>query len=145
MEYVVLWVLCAVFSAAIASSKGRSVLAWFLIGLICGPFGLLVFAFPKIDDYQGSIRDLAISSNLSAYGIAKAKNMSKSAVEAELIRLMHNHDITQEECEVIIERKMTQAELFKPDNPKPDTKKCLYCAEDIKKDAVVCRYCGRDI
>lgn len=26
-----------------------------------------------------------------------------------------------------------------------DTRRCPFCAEDVKREAIVCRYCGRDI
>jgi hypothetical protein len=50
MEIVILWLLFAIFSAVLASYKNRSALAWFFIGLVCGPFGLLVGAFPKLQE-----------------------------------------------------------------------------------------------
>ena len=40
------WLLCAVFSAVLARSKGRSG-AWFFVGLLFGPFGLLVGLMPE--------------------------------------------------------------------------------------------------
>ena len=42
MFYLFLWILFAVFSAMIASSKGRSAGNWFIVGFLFGPFGLLV-------------------------------------------------------------------------------------------------------
>jgi hypothetical protein len=47
MEIVVIWFLFAIFSAVIASSKGRSG-AWFFVGLFFGPFGLLVAVLPSL-------------------------------------------------------------------------------------------------
>jgi hypothetical protein len=49
VEYVILWILCAIFSAVMASSKNRSPEGWFLIGLFFGPFGLLVALMPKVE------------------------------------------------------------------------------------------------
>ncbi|WP_374514716.1 hypothetical protein [Niveibacterium sp.] len=42
MELLALALLFAVFSAVIASNKGRSAAAWFFVGLLFGPFGLIV-------------------------------------------------------------------------------------------------------
>jgi hypothetical protein len=45
--FVVVWVLCAGFSALIANSKGRSVGGFALAGLILGVAGLLWAAFAR--------------------------------------------------------------------------------------------------
>lgn len=47
MEILLLWVLFAVFSGVIADSKRRNVIAWALIGLFFGPFGLIVGLLPS--------------------------------------------------------------------------------------------------
>ena len=39
MEYIIIWIVCGIGAAAIASSKGRSAGAWFLGGLLLGPYG----------------------------------------------------------------------------------------------------------
>ena len=49
MEIVIIWLLFAVFSALLASGKNRSGVGWFFVGLLFGPFGLLVVFFPKIE------------------------------------------------------------------------------------------------
>lgn len=48
MEYVWLWLMFAIASAAIASSKGRSGFGWFIIGCLIGPFALMVAAMPTL-------------------------------------------------------------------------------------------------
>ena len=44
--FAVMWLLFAVFSSIGAAQKGRTSLGWFMVGLLFGPFGLLVYAMP---------------------------------------------------------------------------------------------------
>lgn len=44
MEFLVIWLICAVAAAAIASSKGRSGFGWFILGCISGIFAVIVVA-----------------------------------------------------------------------------------------------------
>lgn len=41
MGAFIFWVLCGIAAATVASSKGRSAVGWFFLGLILGPFGLI--------------------------------------------------------------------------------------------------------
>jgi hypothetical protein len=45
---IVFWLICAIFSAMLASHKNRSAFGWFFVGLFLGPFGLLVALFPNL-------------------------------------------------------------------------------------------------
>ena len=51
--FIVIWLVfflvCAAFAAALARARGRSALGWFLLGVIFGPFSLLVGFFPVKD------------------------------------------------------------------------------------------------
>lgn len=49
MEIVVILMLFGIAAALIASAKGRSALGWFVLGVLFGPFGLLVAVFPKVE------------------------------------------------------------------------------------------------
>ncbi len=46
------FLLCGVFSAMLAGSKGRSALGWFVAGVLFGPFGLLVGLMPVLERKQ---------------------------------------------------------------------------------------------
>lgn len=46
---VILWILCGVAAAFVASAKGRSGFGWFLLGLLFGPIALLAAAVTSPD------------------------------------------------------------------------------------------------
>lgn len=47
MLVIIIWLLCAIGCAMIASSKGKNVGLWFFIGLLFGIFGLIAAALSK--------------------------------------------------------------------------------------------------
>lgn len=46
--YGVVWFFCAIMSAIIAATKGRSSMGWFFLGLIIGPVSLAVALLPTM-------------------------------------------------------------------------------------------------
>lgn len=50
MLWFLAWILFAIFSAILAANKNRNAAGWFFVGLLFGPFGLLVAFFPAIED-----------------------------------------------------------------------------------------------
>lgn len=51
MEFAIplIWILFGAFSAVIASSRNRSAIGWFFVGVLAGPFGLLVAVLPRLE------------------------------------------------------------------------------------------------
>lgn len=43
------WFCFAAISAVMASTKNRSAVGWFLLGLLLGPFAFIVAAFPRLE------------------------------------------------------------------------------------------------
>jgi hypothetical protein len=42
MEFAVfIWIICGVIAGAIASGNGRSFAAWFFLGILFGPLGVI--------------------------------------------------------------------------------------------------------
>ncbi len=42
MEILLLWLLCGIASAVVATNKGRSGCGWFALGVLLGPFGFIL-------------------------------------------------------------------------------------------------------
>ncbi len=47
MMYILLALIFGAIAASIAVDRGRSFVAWFLAGVLIGPFGLAVLALPR--------------------------------------------------------------------------------------------------
>jgi hypothetical protein len=146
MEFVVLWLLLAIFSALLAFYKNRSPLGWFLVGLLFGPFGFLVGAFPKYDRsvlIEKRLRDVEYyaKKGIPARQISLTLLLTQEDVRQACLKLLRLKRITKSECETVIETPITSDEEIATGLGR----KCPFCAENIKKDAVVCRFCGREL
>jgi hypothetical protein len=93
---IVFWLLCAIFSAILAWHKNRSAVGWFFVGLLFGPFGLLVALFPNLtaatfpiptqDDFEERWATLteydaaarAAVGSLEAYGTRAIEELKKA-------------------------------------------------------------------
>jgi hypothetical protein len=42
VEYLFLWILFGIASAYVAGGKGRNWVGWFILGVLLGPFGLIL-------------------------------------------------------------------------------------------------------
>jgi hypothetical protein len=47
MQYLIFWVVFGFAAASLAKGKNRNIYLWFLVGLLLGPFGVLIVALIK--------------------------------------------------------------------------------------------------
>lgn len=86
MEVVLLfWLLFGFFSAALAAHRNRSAFGWFLIGVLFGPFGLLVALFPPLEKRQPT----SLPGSAIARGPAQSSAGSTSAQLYESAHSLH--------------------------------------------------------
>jgi hypothetical protein len=54
MEFIIAWIMFGVAAAVMAKGKNRNVVLWVIIGLLIGPFALLIIglmkALPAVDE-----------------------------------------------------------------------------------------------
>lgn len=136
MELVFIWLLFGIFSALLASYKNRNAIGWFFVGLIFGPFGLLVAAFPKIDG-PGQKTPQAETDM-----IRLIKN-GKSAANIGSYLDIHTKTVMDEAQQLALDGKISYAELnqLKSNTYQPDTKVCPFCKESVKAEATICKHC----
>lgn len=59
LSALVFWFVCGLLSAYVASQKNRSGVAWFFIGLLCGPIGLIAIVGVPVARIDGPMADVS--------------------------------------------------------------------------------------
>ena len=121
--FIVVWLLCAIGCAMIASSKQLNVGNWFFAGLILGILGLIMVAVadkkdPNKQETDGQSWKCPKCGFVNSYWVENCQN-----------RIITYKPYKNEACNQ--PRVIIQTE-----------KKCPDCAELVKIDAKVCRFCG---
>lgn len=77
MEFVIFWLLMGIVSAVVMEQKGRSSCAGFLLGVLLGPFGLIIALVLKKD--QGRLDRADLRKGSMRKCPACAENIKKEA------------------------------------------------------------------
>lgn len=129
---ILIWVVCGIGAALVASNRGGNGCLWFGLGVLLGPIGLAC-SFAGGSDRQCPYCKSPIHQ--SAVKCPKCQGAFEElwrcpACKTPLIRGV-------EKCP------SCSGKISWKDVPGGGTKKCPDCAEEIKADARKCRFCGR--
>jgi len=119
MSLLIIWGFFGFIAAVVAISKGRSGFGWFILGMLLGPFALVVALLP--------------SRNLQP-------PMAASTPAADLVPCP--------ECAEMIQRQARKcrfcgAAVTPP--PEPRELRCFHCAHMNNNRATTCEKCGQTI
>lgn len=132
MTYIIVWIICGAICAMIAGAKGRSGAAFFLLGLLLGPIGvLLAFCTPA--------NQVAVEHNRLSTGAERKCPYCAELVKTEAIRCKH----CSADLEPIPEPAV--ATPVKPSDPfdtSQFTNKCKKCGASYPYKDKKCPDCG---
>ena len=101
MGFFVLWALFALIPAAIASSKGRSPVGWFFIGVVLSPIlaAVIVAVLPSPALEERRHAELVAAASRGARPVGPETQEDPISVVARLAQLRDSGAITAEEFE----------------------------------------------
>ena len=139
MEIVLIWILFGVVSSVVANNKGRSGAKWFWLGVLLGPFGL-VLAF-VVSPQRHVVESRTLQSG----------TMKRCPFCAEIIRVQAmtcrycGQDLPRRAMETITHPgKRTFPTNQKITGP-ASRRHCPHCAGSNRANAVVCQFCGESM
>lgn len=142
---LIIWLICGIAAASVASGRGASGCLWFGLGVLFGPFGL-AFAFIAGDGREcpSCRKNIHSAATLCPHcgGATPIRVSSEkhfdggTSYRCSACKHVVALNIPQcPECGVMFNSGTEQQRAN-------DTKKCPDCAEEVKADARKCRFCG---